>query len=335
MATMPRSALRLALPLLLSLGCRSAAPSTEDGRFRAEYGPAAPALEGFRTRLVEHQFLDTMAVRLSDSIRIPEDITLAIGHCAEPNASYEPTRRRVTVCYELVENLSETFADEPGEEYLISGTIMFAMMHELAHALIDVLKLPITGREEDAADQLATVLLLQQGAAGDSLAFGAVGWFALHAKTDQLDSLAFADDHGFNLQRVFNIICWVYGRDPDRYPQIVSEGWLPEPRRTGCRDEYARLAASWERLLRPHGRPPARTAGIPTIPRIAPGSGGTGGTGGSGGSGGSDWSGGSTEPTVVSVRTPPAPRPRSAPASPAAGARAPVPRTPTDRRPGP
>lgn len=262
---MPRAA-RFALPLLLALGCRSATTPPEGGRFRAEYGPAAPELAAFRERLVEHQFLDTMATRLSDSIRIPEDITLAIGHCAEPNASYEPVKRRVTVCYELVENLSETFANDPGEEYLISGTIMFAMMHELAHALIDVLHLPITGREEDAADQLATVLLLQQGAAGDSLAFGAVGWFALHAKSDQLDSLAFADDHGFNLQRVFNIICWIYGRDPERYPQIAAEGWLPEPRRTGCPDEYARLAASWERLLGPHGHRSAPTGVTPRQP---------------------------------------------------------------------
>src|SRR5689334_11108448 len=171
------------LAVLLGAGCRATpekGPPT--GRFKAVYGPAAPELQEFRSRLVEHQFLDTLANRLSDSLVIPEDITLAVGHCAEPNAAYEPSDRRVTVCYELVENLNEVFANDPGDEYLVTGTIMFAMMHELAHALIDVLHLPITGRQEDAADQLATVLLLQQGAAGDSLAFGAVGWFALHAK---------------------------------------------------------------------------------------------------------------------------------------------------------
>ncbi len=131
---------------------------------------------------------------------------------------------------------------------------MFALMHELGHALSDVLALPVTGREEDAVDQLATVLLQQQGPAGDSLAFGAVGWFISNARAGQLDSLAFADDHGLDLQRAYNIICWIYGRDPARYPEIVSQELLPEHRRRRCEAEYRRLTTSWERLLAPHRR---------------------------------------------------------------------------------
>jgi hypothetical protein len=129
-------------------------------------------------------------------------------------------------------------------------------MHELGHGLIDVLELPVTGREEDAVDQLATILLLNQGATGDSLAFGAVGWFASRAGSSQLDDLAMADDHGLDQQRVYNIICWIYGRDPARYPEVLAEEWLPRHRAAGCRDEYRRLRSSWARLLAPHRRGP-------------------------------------------------------------------------------
>ena len=243
-----------------STSCRrpEPAPAVEDsvssGRFLAEYEPADPDFREFRSRLIANRFLDTIATRLNDSIRIPQDIVLRTAHCGEPNASYNPDSRRVTLCYELFRSLSERFAAEAGGEYLVSGTLVFALMHELGHGLIDVLNLPITGREEDAVDQLATVLLMQQGATGDSLAFGAVGWFASDAHRSQLDALAFADDHGFDLQRVYNIICWIHGRNPDRYPELIEDGWLPEHRRDRCPTEYRRLAESWRRLLSPYRR---------------------------------------------------------------------------------
>lgn len=228
--------------------------STPAGRFVARYAPAATDYEAFRAGLIEHRFLDTVALRLNDSLLIPHDITLQTAHCGEPNASYDPDTRAVTLCYELFRSLSEQFASEPGGEYLVSGTVVFALMHELGHALIDVLSLPTTGREEDAVDQLATILLLQQGPGGDSLAFGAVGWFADETHSRQLDSLAFADDHGLDLQRVYNIVCWIYGRDPTAYPEIVEDGWLPEHRRERCPAEYRRIAESWRRLLAPYRR---------------------------------------------------------------------------------
>lgn len=259
--------------LLLLAGCKApkAAPpiippdtvaATPAGRFVAQYGPAAPDFEEFRSGLIAHRFLDTIATRLNDSLRIPSNIVLATAHCDEPNAAYNPTSHTVTLCYELFKSLSERFVREPGSDYLVSGTVVFALMHELGHALIDVLSLPTTGREEDAVDQLATILLLQQGPTGDSLAFGAVGWFAIGARSTELDNLAFADDHGLDQQRVYNIICWIYGKDPDKYPEIVTDNWLPEHRREKCPAEYRRVAESWRRLLAPY-RPGAQTGSSP------------------------------------------------------------------------
>lgn len=265
MARGHRTSLVLALALLA--GCRASEPPPEQpreppsspapaGRFVAEYGPATPKFEEFRAGLMANRFLDTIAARLNDSLRIPQDVTLATQHCEEPNASYVAKTRRVALCYELFSALSERFDDEIGGDYLVIGTLVFALMHELGHGLIDVLELPTTGREEDAVDQLATILLLNQGPIGDSLAFGAVGWFLTNAKSSQLDDLALADDHGLDKQRVYNIICWIYGRDPTRYPEVVAEGWLPEHRAEHCPAEYLRLRRSWQILLAPYRRGP-------------------------------------------------------------------------------
>jgi hypothetical protein len=245
-----------------ALGCGRQAPATggmspaQAGRFLAEYGPADPEFADFRAGLVANRFLDTIAGRMNDSLVIPANVTLRTAHCTDPNASYEPAARTVTLCYELFKFLSERFSGEEGGGFLVTGTVVFALMHELGHALVDVLDIPITGREEDAADQLATYLLLNQGATGDTLAFGAVGWFATHAATAQLSRFAFADAHGLDLQRVYNIVCWIHGRDPARYPRIVAEDWLPEERRARCPAEYRRFSSSWQRLLAPHRRPP-------------------------------------------------------------------------------
>lgn len=253
-------------PALVALGvalaCRpeseSAPPPPPPGRFIASYGPAEPEFEDFRAGLQANRFLDTVAARLNGDYVLPANITLATGHCDDPNASYEPTTRRVTLCYELFSYLSDQFAHEQMGPELIGGTLVFALAHELAHALIDVLQIPTTGREEDAADQLATLLLLNQGTAGDTLAFGAVAWFAENAQSRTVDTLSFADDHAFDLQRFYNVMCWVYGRDPTRYPDLVSEEWLPAHRASRCQTEYARIAENWGRLLLPHRRTPDR-----------------------------------------------------------------------------
>ena len=239
---------------LAACGFGAASRPSNEGRFVAQYGPATEDLAEFRQGLVDHRWLDTIAIRLNDSLKLPKDIVLATGHCAEPNAEYEPDAHRVIVCYELFSYLGDQFKSDPAEEYLVSGTVVFALMHELGHALVDVLALPITGREEDAVDQLATILLLEQGPVGDSLAFGAVGWLSTNAQSRRLDDLAFADDHGLDQQRVFNLVCWIYGRDSTRYHQAIEDGWLPEQRRAKCPHEYRQMTGSWRRLLDPFRR---------------------------------------------------------------------------------
>lgn len=250
--------LRLAALLVLAACAQPVPPPADNplpGRFEAEYGPATPAFEAFRAGLVSNRFLDTIATRLNDSLALPLGITLATAHCDEPNATYSPSMRRVTLCYELFRSLADRFKTAPGQEYLVPGTIMFALMHETGHALVDVLALPVTGREEDAVDQLASILLLEQGAIGDSLLFGAAVWLAGGARRGRFDTLALADDHSLDQQRVYNLICWIEGRAPGRYPQVRTEAWLPEHRRRQCPEEYAKLSASWRRLLTRFRRP--------------------------------------------------------------------------------
>ena len=246
----PREALDLPSPTL------SKDPSI-GGRFIANYDVASPGYRELRERLIASRLLDTVLAGLNDTLRVPENVIVAATECGEPSAHYRPEARRVSVCYELLDELTRRFGRMEGSDILIAGTFAFVMLHELGHAVVHVLDLPVTGREEDVADQFATLLMLREGAVGDSLSFAVASMFAQQADSVKFDELTFADEHGLDLQRVYNILCWIYGRDPTRYPEVVTEGWLTDSRASRCQPEYTRLAGSWRRLLQPHLRVPA------------------------------------------------------------------------------
>lgn len=224
------------------------------GRFMVNYDVASPRYRGLRERLVASRLLDTVVAGLNDTLRVPENVLVAATECGEPSAHYRPEARRVSVCYELLDELTRRFGRLEGSDILIAGTFAFVMLHELGHAVVHVLDLPVTGREEDVADQFATMLMLREGAVGDSLSFAVASMFAQQADSVKFDELTFADEHGLDLQRVYNILCWIYGRDPTRYPEVVTEGWLTDSRAARCQPEYTRIAGSWRRLLQPHLR---------------------------------------------------------------------------------
>ncbi len=124
------------------------------------------------------------------------------------------------------------------------------MMHEVGHALVDVLDLPVTGREEDVADQLAVYVLIRGGEKGAQAAVAGVS--ALQPSTNSFDDTDFADEHSLGPVRLYNVMCWIYGSDPAKYSYLLDGGSLPEERAVRCPGEWDRMAKAWQRLLAPY-----------------------------------------------------------------------------------
>jgi hypothetical protein len=129
----------------------------------------------------------------------------------------------------------------------VEDNVLAIFYHELGHALIDVLQLPVLGQEEDAADVLSVVLtdqLWEEEQAGAVATASALFYLALASETEPED-VVWWSVHGPDLQRHYNTICLFYGANPD-LRQAYAEGFdLPADRAAGCPEEYDLAAGSW------------------------------------------------------------------------------------------
>jgi Putative metallopeptidase len=141
----------------------------------------------------------------------------------------------------------------------VSGNMLFVLLHELGHAVITQMGLPVLGRIEDAADTFAVLMLLRMESefSHRALVDAAEGWF-LAARRDQKTGLrvAYYSEHGLNEQRAFQIVCLMVGSDAEKFRDLADETNLPEDRRHTCLGDYSNAVFSWNLLLKPHRRAP-------------------------------------------------------------------------------
>lgn len=231
------------------------APDNGDFKVAAHEPEADMTAEERRDYEQEQRSLEETAAALNKSFSLPHDIYIGFDNCEEANAFYDAERKKITVCYELAEDLYEAFrrdykTDEQVEDAVTNATT-FVFFHELGHALVDAYDLPITGREEDAVDQLSVYLLADGSEEGERMVLDAAVSFSRQA-SDVLDESAFADEHSLDQQRYYNIICLLYGQNEEKFASLVREGTLPESRAGRCSDEFARVEKAWDSLLAPH-----------------------------------------------------------------------------------
>ena len=131
----------------------------------------------------------------------------------------------------------------------------------MGHALIDLLELPVLGREEDAADQISAFIMLQLGKdEAKRLIAGAAYYYRkdIEADTISIPLKQFSDEHGHPAQRFYNLLCIAYGSDPKLFAEIVDRGFLPKERAEGCEAEYEQIAHAFKKLIDPHVEPVLR-----------------------------------------------------------------------------
>jgi hypothetical protein len=134
---------------------------------------------------------------------------------------------------------------------------VFTMYHEIGHMLVGELGLPVLGKEEDAADALATIMLLLDDTDEDSynaLIDSADGWYfnAVKSTGEGVDALSYYSDHSLDIQRAYAMVCMMVGKDPEAFAQTADAYELDADRRESCGYTFAQAASAWATLLAPH-----------------------------------------------------------------------------------
>lgn len=221
----------------------------KDGKFTAMYDS-----------LREQKVLERMRELLSP-LKLPRPLTIKIEGCdGVANAWYEDDT--VTICYEYLEFILQSApkkGDGPKgttEKSALVGPFIDVTLHEVGHAVFDMLQVPVFGREEDAADQFSAYIVLNFAPREARSLIRSIAFLgakeARDAMTQAPDIKTFADSHGLPAQRYFNTLCIAYGSNSRAYRDAIAKGELTEGRAEGCEYEYAALERAFTKLIKPY-----------------------------------------------------------------------------------
>src|SRR5215813_1010191 len=202
----------LALAVVCSAACGPAfaqpAAALKSSKIEIAYLPPKTAkYNAILERMKRHHVLELLSEFVSP-LRLPHEFTLLTKECGETNAFYSPRDWSLTLCYELIEYIDGiapaqgTTKDGFTSDEVETGEIIFTLLHELGHAAFDMFYVPVFGREEDAADQMAVFIALQfNQKVARTIARGDYYFFKNQGE-DRKQWSYFADEHGTSEQRL-------------------------------------------------------------------------------------------------------------------------------------
>lgn len=136
----------------------------------------------------------------------------------------------------------------------VADVYLHTLVHEVGHVLYSQYDLPLLAREEDAADALASVLLLEYAEDGARVVLNAADMFGLESELfEKLDESDFWSEHSLDIQRFYTTLCHVYGSNPEAHADLVNrKSGLTQDRAENCQYEYERIRHGWLEVLKPY-----------------------------------------------------------------------------------
>ena len=220
------------------------------------HSPENPDFQGIAELIEEGGRFRQLTDHLNENFALPSDITVFFTEGDGPY--FDPENVEIVMNYDFFSQLASILIEndyvetEEEEEQALLDIAEFIFYHEVGHALIHVLDIPVVGKEEDAVDALSALIITIALEEPDNLLSAADFWWIMDEQRDELEESDFWDEHSLDIQRFYSIICWVYGSDPDKYADLVKEEELDEDRADRCIGEFEQLNDSWMTLLSPY-----------------------------------------------------------------------------------
>ncbi len=233
--------------------------SPSNPEYEEEYQIAGKAIE-----------METKA--LDEELIMPEGVHVIsmLDECGQANAFYDPSTRSVVICYELVKMIKD-FAMENYRDDItmsseaIASVLTYVFLHEAGHMMIHVFNLPVLGKEEDSADFISLIILIEGGKKYESIKdfpLYIADWYQYMQELRTNEGLAFWDTHSLDEQRKYNTLCLLYGSNTDGYQFLVDTDLLPYERAKSCTYEYEKANQSWNKILQPYVVPEFGTIAV-------------------------------------------------------------------------
>lgn len=233
------------------------AQDARTNRIQIEYlPPKNPEYQSLVDSLKANHGLEKMQ-EIFSPFRLPGDLNLRTTECGMANAWYQ--RPTVTICYEYLNDIRKSLPAETTSQGItptdaVLGQLFYVVAHEIGHAMFDMLNVPLWGRAEDAADQFATLMMLQFGKdSARRLIGGAAFSYKNYVNNPKVvvPLEAFSEVHGAPMQRFYNLLCMAYGADRETFGDLVTNGYLPQARARNCRVEFGEANFAFQQTVRP------------------------------------------------------------------------------------
>ncbi len=275
MTGLHRAAPLLAAVLALAAGeqARAQAPvaTASPAQVKVSYEqPSDPKFMPMYEALKRREVLERLQ-RFLTPLRLPSELTIRLAQCGAETVPYTHGGP-VTLCYEMVDKIvtitRQNTSDEKEQTLVMDGTFVQAVLHEVAHAVFDLLHVPIWGREEDAADRVAALIMVQFGdEVGLTTIVGTARFFEFSKRT--WTGADFAEPDSPEAQRFYNSLCIAYGGDPITFaflkprpgPRARRPGlparlpMLTEARAPRCRAEFFQAMHAFDLRIMPYVDP--------------------------------------------------------------------------------
>lgn len=208
---------------------------------------------------IEQSGVNQTLVDLSESL-FPFRKTLTIEYGGDQGPLYDPELHQVQMPYEFYQQALDYFKkNEYDKKYGKSAqagaidTVLHTLLHEAGHAYIADQNIPILGKEEDAVDNFAALMMIEYVENGEDAAISAADMFAFESedRPDYYDFGEYIDEHSFDLQRYFSTLCLVYGSNPEKHKGLLDEvenDYLAD-RKDFCIYQYQTVVQNWHNYL--------------------------------------------------------------------------------------
>jgi len=200
-------------------------------------------------------------VKAMEAFALPRDVPIYTGDtgpCSQPNAFYMSSKHVVFLCYPMARASYENFVamgkSDQEASNLTRDAMTFVLLHEMGHALVGELGLGITGKEEDAVDELAALILIQNGKHDMAIA-GTYALVLLKQFQGKGRPTTYFGEHSVSEARLYDIFCLILGSDPKKFSEeILRERPELRQRAPKCPGTYEKIDKAWTGLLKPHTR---------------------------------------------------------------------------------